>query len=424
MKLSPSLIMTLIFAIQLSSCATTGNDKIEGLESKNIFAAKADQVVVQKIGKKKPVISPYGSSHWIKNRESKSMTIQTIQGMLATNEALGAERLARKYLAKNPGDIEGLTALSSALAMSKQYDLAAYYAKLISKKLPENPHSLNIQGLAALMGAKRIEEFKRAERLFQRSFDSSDSEIAAGLNLGNLYLELGNSQAALKIFQTTEKRCSDCVPSLMGHGIAARRLGKNEEALVAFNKLLDQEEEHAPALYHKALVYRDGYHDNKKAEESLRVLLESPTIASVQKRQAHALLRSIRALNPRNQAVADESTDKSGSLLSLEEDSNEGRDKNSVIESKEPSSDEIAKSDLDILEQEIDNQDEESQQDDFEIAAKNLEKNQSSGELTVEDSDFETVAPIDATANRKSKLDSENTINTEFETQGDSDDSF
>jgi tetratricopeptide (TPR) repeat protein len=280
-----------MFTIIVASGCVTGEKK--AVKEKDIFETSVEKVVVQRIDSKETVVSPFGKNHWMDARVGKATSIKRIHALLATGESLAAEKESRKFLAAHPGNAEGLTALASALAQSGQYDIAAYYAKLVAAKFPENPHSLNIQGLSILIGATRIEEFRRAESLFQRAFDGSDSEVAAGLNLGDLYLELGNSDSALKIFNTVRSRCHDCNPAVMGFGVASRRLGHYSEALDAFKMVVSNNKSDVEAMYHIALIYRYGLKDRKKAEETLRALMAANSDKSSVKERAQTVLRSM-----------------------------------------------------------------------------------------------------------------------------------
>jgi tetratricopeptide (TPR) repeat protein len=303
------MIGALMASFTASGCIT-GTEK--NAAEKDIFETTTEKVVVQRIDSKDPILSPFGKNHWMDARGATAVSIKRIHALLATGESLPAERDARKYLVMHPGDVEGLTALSSALAQSGQYDLAAYYAKLVAAKLPDNPHSLNIQGLAILIGATRIDEFRRAESLFQRAFDGSESEVAAGLNLGDLYLELGNSDSAAKIFSTARTRCHNCIPALMGFGIASRRTGRYSDALEAFNKVVSANKLEVEALYHIALVYRDGLNDRKKAEETLRTLIATNTERASVKERAYTVLRAMLSETPHaDTAIAESDAKKS-----------------------------------------------------------------------------------------------------------------
>jgi tetratricopeptide (TPR) repeat protein len=296
-------LTTAALALYVMSGCVTGKDK--PIAKKDIFDTNSERVVVQRIDTKEPIVSPFSKNHWMDARRTKVASIKRIHGLLATGESLAAERDARKFLMVNPDNVEGLTALASALAQSGQYDLAAYYAKLVATKLPNNPHSLNIQGLSILISATKIEDFRQAETLFQRAFDGSESEVAAGLNLGDLYLELGNSDSALKIFATTRSRCKDCIPALMGFGIASRRLGNYSEALDAFNIVSRSNKANVDALYHIALVYRDGLKNRSKAEDVLRQLIATTGGNNSVKERAQTVLRSmLTETDPGKTAVA------------------------------------------------------------------------------------------------------------------------
>jgi tetratricopeptide (TPR) repeat protein len=277
-----------------ASCVTIGKQDVK---NSNLFETTPDRIVVQRIDDPSPVLSPYGRNYWLDARGARDTSLKRIHALLATGEGLAAEKDARKYLISHPGDIEGMTALASALAQSGQYDLAAYYARIVASKLPDNPHSLNIQGLALLVNGGRIDELKRAESLFQRAFDSSQAEVAAGLNLGWLYLELGNPANALKVFEQVQSRCLDCTAALMGYGIASKRVGNFDESRVAFERVLKKKKDDSEALYHLGLVYRDGLNNKLKAEEMLKRVLASNTGNAGIKEKASTVLGTLRGEN-------------------------------------------------------------------------------------------------------------------------------
>ncbi len=273
-------------------CVSNGQ---KSLKDANLVTSDNNQAVVVQVYGKEPLLSPVGKNYWLDARSTKANSMKRIHGLLATGEAIAAEKEARLFLSKNPANMEALTALTSALVQSGQYDLAAYYAKIIARKIPDSSFSLNVQGLATLMDAAKIDDFRNAEQLFRQSFESSPNEVAAGLNLGHLYLELGNSKSAQRIFNEVRNRCADCVPALMGYGIASRRNGDHSEAIDVLNRVVKTDKANVEAMYHTALVYKDGLNDRKQAEQVLRNLIATDTKQTAIRERAHSVLRSMRS---------------------------------------------------------------------------------------------------------------------------------
>jgi tetratricopeptide (TPR) repeat protein len=251
-------------------------------------------VVIQP-GQEEPVVATHDRQYYLQQRRSKDPG-QRLRGSLATGEAEAAIQLAKARLAKQPGDVEALTMLTSALALTKNYTLAAYYAGQLQRLQPGSPVALNIKGLAVMLSPKaRLGDFKTAVGYFQEAFSADESQIAPGLNLGNLQLELGNAAAAAETFSQVAGRCGQCVAGLMGEGIALARSREYKKAEAAFQAVLSKRPNHAGALYNLALVYRNGYNNPKQAEKYLySVLNDSHTKNVALKERAQVVLRMIK----------------------------------------------------------------------------------------------------------------------------------
>lgn len=251
--------------------------------------------VVQQQGQKEPVVASQSRSYWLDMRQAKAV-LPRIDGALATGESQAAVDLARGYLAKHPGDAHAMTVLAAALALSRNYDLAAYYASVVERQHPGDAVALNIKGLAMMLQPKaRASDYLRAADYFQRAMDADQSQIAPGLNLGGLQLEMGNAQAAALTFAKTAARCGGCTAANMGLGIAQERLKKHDAAVASFNAILGKSPNHAGALYNLALVYKNGYNDSKLAEKYLDQLLRKAKTRDPRlKDRAQTVLRSIK----------------------------------------------------------------------------------------------------------------------------------
>jgi tetratricopeptide (TPR) repeat protein len=294
-------LSTLVTAsLALAACTTSGKkDGDTGLSSQGPIP------VVQQAGQTAPVVSSKDRKYWLDMRQAKGV-LPRIDGALATGEAEAAVDLSRGYLAKHPGDPRALTALAAALALSKKYDLAAYYATLAERAQPGNAAALNIKALSVMLQPKaRMADFQRAMGYFQQAFAADRSQIAPGLNLGNLYLETGNAKAAVDVFKQTADRCGQCNAALLGLGVAMSRSRDYDGAKTAFEKILDDNPSHAGALYNLALVYKNGYNKPKQAEKLLFTLLNEAKGTDVAMRErAQTVLRGMRGEASQEERIA------------------------------------------------------------------------------------------------------------------------
>jgi thioredoxin-like negative regulator of GroEL len=273
-------------------CNSTGNKEDLG---GGLFSSVEGEIVVMRAGDKDPVISQFPRMKWLELKKTEKGPIRKMQAMLATGASLDAEREARSYLQGNPGDIDGILVLASALAQSRQYELADYYAELLEKNPETKAHGLNIKGLATLIGASSAADYRTAQNELISAHKANPKQIAAGLNLGALYLEIGNANAAVGIYQETSVRCSKCQPALLGYGIASLRSQKYKDAETALTDILIKNKNDGMANYHLALVYLLGQKNKSKAETVLKRLLQDETQGSSELRQrAQAILKKIK----------------------------------------------------------------------------------------------------------------------------------
>lgn len=289
------IVTTTLFAASLAltaACTTVGRRSTVSEADKD----SPEQVVVGQPNRQGAVVSAHERQYWIGLRQSKK-ALPRIHGALATGEAEAAVDLARSYLAKHPGDVQGLTLLAAALAMSRNYEMADYYAGLALKLQPGNAAALNIRGVALMLQPKnRVADYRRAADYFERAIAGDDNQIAAGMNLGALQLELGDAAAALATYDGVVKRCGACAEGLMGQGIAASRSRSFDKAKAAFEAVLAKNARHPGALYHLALVHKNGYNDRKQAEKYLFALLNDSRGQADQymKERAHSVLRAMK----------------------------------------------------------------------------------------------------------------------------------
>jgi tetratricopeptide (TPR) repeat protein len=293
------IFLTVILAAAASGCTTLGR------ESGDVNSAVSGTVVSQS-GSRNPVIAGKDRGYWLEMRQKKDLRARTI-GSMATGEAQAAVGLAKAQLAKNPGNPDALNQLAAALALTKNYDLASYYASLADKVRPGNAETLNIRGLAAMLTpSARMHDFRNAAVFFQQAMDADQKQIAAGLNLGNLYLELGNSASAESVFAQVATRCGNCNAGLLGLGVAQRRVGKYEAALASFQTVLKKQPSNSAALFNIALVYNNGLNNRKEAEAALNKLLASKSVTDFAvRKKAHIVLRRIKGDADVSERMAD-----------------------------------------------------------------------------------------------------------------------
>ena len=172
--------------------------------------------------------------------------------------------------------------------------MAAYYAKQLERRSPGHPGALNIRGLAILLTPNnRVKDFQHAATLFREAF-ASEEEIAAGMNLGHLALELGDAAEAKDVFAEVRRRCNECNAGVLGYGIASSRLRDFEGARKALQTILAKSPSHSRALFHLAIIERNGFNNNKMASEHLEKLLASSSKRNLDlKERAQTVLRVI-----------------------------------------------------------------------------------------------------------------------------------
>lgn len=290
LNIKPVVLATavVVAAVTLTGCTTFGR------QTTDVNPAVKSTIVTQ-VGSKNPVVASKGREYWLEMRQKKDLRARTI-GSMATGESEAAVGFAKARLAKSPGNADALTQLAAALALTRNYELASYYATLADRARPGNAETLNIRGLAAMLTpSAKMSDFRRAANFFQQAMEADQKQIAPGLNLGNLYLELGNSSGAVQVFEQVVSRCGSCNAGLLGLGVAQRRVGKYDAALASFKTVLKKQPNNSAALFNIALVYHNGLNDRKEAEDALNKLLASKAVKDeIFRQKAHTVLRSIK----------------------------------------------------------------------------------------------------------------------------------
>lgn len=276
-----------------TGCSTTSKSKKKKLKTSDVYQKSA---VVESIAGG-TVVKQLSRSKWIQVREETQDEYLKIYGALGAKEWNIAINESKKLLRKKPKNRIALTNLATAYAMKKNYDKAAYYGKLLEKYHGAHADTLNLLGLSTLNSPhKSFGDYYKAANYFRRAFDSNSKQVASGLNLGFLYLDLSKNQKAIDAFTEVAERCGDCTQALVGKGIALSRAGKLAPAERTFKTVLRSNKSDVKALYYLALISHFGDKDNKKASKLLVKVLRDPTKDNYEiKRRANFLLRKIQA---------------------------------------------------------------------------------------------------------------------------------
>lgn len=300
-------LIALSLAVTFAACTTTKTPEEKTAARREATEARvkggANYEMVQQSNTNHEMFSNLTREQWVDVRSSSKNRELKLFSTLGTREWSVAAQDARERLKKKPRDLTSLIVLATALTMQKNYNLASYYADLIEKEYPGRPETLNIRALAIINRPRiTMRDYRDGVNLLRQAFDENGSEVAAGLNLGHLYLELGSPAQAHDIFKAVVQRCGSCEVGLLGLGISASRLGQYKDAEASFSKVLRKAPNHPQALYRLALIAHYGYNKDSDAKSYLKKLLaDSPDQEKELKRRANFLLRSIEA---REHAIA------------------------------------------------------------------------------------------------------------------------
>jgi len=304
------LVPLVTASLSLAGCITTSSQYGAAGEGGVMpQSSVARSGVVSQIGARDPLLAPHPRNYWLDQRQAKAM-MPRAQAALATGEPELVVNMAKAKLARTPGDPGALTMLAAALTMSHQYDLAAYYAAQLEQVQPGNSFALNVKGIAAMLAHKTtMNDYRLAQDYFQKAMDNDPMQIAAGLNLGSLQLELGNARGAATVFKTVAERCGACTAAQIGYGRALARSGEFREAAAVFKDVLKKHPENPAAQYNLALVYKNGFHDKAKAQSYLvAVIKNSHNRDQSLKNRAQIVLRSLsgqKAMDERARLASD-----------------------------------------------------------------------------------------------------------------------
>lgn len=262
------LLMTSLVIYMSTGCTMLqSRNPVEKLKQDN-------DPIVERSGGSTPALASLDRRQWVEIRNTTKDANFRLYSFLGAGEWETAETEARNFLLKNPKNFHALTVLATALAMRKNYGLAAYYGELLESYYPGNSNANNLRGLAVLYrtGADS-EDYRKAEILFKQSFESDQKQIAAGLNLGQLYLELGKPRAARETYSKVRIRCHDCIDGMIGYGVAQSRIRDFTGAKQTFLGVLSKDSNNQNAMYRLALIEFNGFRNNKGAMNYLERIL-------------------------------------------------------------------------------------------------------------------------------------------------------
>ncbi|SMF32263.1 tetratricopeptide repeat protein [Pseudobacteriovorax antillogorgiicola] len=278
-----------IFSISfLTSCVTSSGDQ-------ETEQGSADIHVHQTSGQ--DILSELNRDQWINIRKTSNSDQMKLYSSLGTREWDVAINDARAYLENHPKDMVALQVLSIGLAMKQNFSLSAYYSRLIEKYHPGQLETANIQGLAILnQPGATFADFRRAMVKFEEAFEGNNREVASGLNLGHLHLEMGNGAAARDVFKIVQNRCGNCTAALLGFGVASSRIKDYEESKEAFETILDRDPDNLQAKYYIAIIENYGFQKKEKAVKILADVVDDKSTNDLDiKRRANFLMRRLEA---------------------------------------------------------------------------------------------------------------------------------
>jgi tetratricopeptide (TPR) repeat protein len=286
-------LLPILSVVLIGGCVTSSQKEVHKPK------LPADTVVVMQSGHSKPIMTSMSRSSFVSIHNQSKDPLVKMQASMAAGETKTAITEAKNHLLNHPRNAAALNVLIAAYSLDKKYQLSLMYAQIFESFHRPSALSLNAHGLALLNQPNlTILDYRRAVKFFEKSFAEGSNEVAAGLNLGSVYLELGDSEKAQDTFETVRGRCNDCHPALMGAAVASTRNRKFSQAKNILSIILKSNPKDAEALYRLAIVQQNGFDDIKGAKKSLKSLLKVEQGTSTLARQAHVYLKRLESLDP------------------------------------------------------------------------------------------------------------------------------
>lgn len=288
--------------LALTSCSWFSSDEQpEDVIDRDRLAAQRGPVqaqrnmVLYRLGAKNPTFNTKTRSSWIQLRKTSKTPYEKLEAAAALGDWEKTVIEARLYLRDNPKNQGALKLLSTGLLMRRSFEMSLYYAKVYDQFYPGDSDIYNIMGLCYLyLKTEQFRNFKTAIYWLSTALEKSDNQVAAGLNLGYLYLETGNFYKATDVFSTASQRCGDCPRAKLGYGVSLLRTSRYKEAKRVFEEILAVDPNNGTALFKLALVEKNGFNNIEQAKVYLNTLLSSQRIKnSALKRRANFLLRTL-----------------------------------------------------------------------------------------------------------------------------------
>ncbi|MFB6373883.1 MAG: tetratricopeptide repeat protein [Bradymonadaceae bacterium] len=183
-----------------------------------------------------------------------------------------AERHYRDATDIDPDDPKFTYGLARVLAAQGDYEEAiSYYRKTIDndKKHGKAWFRLGIAQRTLGKHADAVDSFMKAIEVAPRlRMDEEDTGGAQYHALGDLYVEFGFYDKALKVYENGLVNNSKCPRLFQGRGVAQLELERYEAAAESFQKALEIDESNTSALYNLAVARQKM----GKPEEAIKVL--------------------------------------------------------------------------------------------------------------------------------------------------------
>ncbi|MEY4630155.1 MAG: hypothetical protein RIQ81_275 [Pseudomonadota bacterium] len=288
-----ALVVTGTFACTTSGKKESAETPPAPANSEGVFGAAADPGTLRNSF----VIEMAGAAAVWSSQDPAKWLDATVFAQIEKGDAEGAERNARALLAKNPADPQAMLALSASLLVSRNVELADYYAtRVASMQSIEQASALNIRGICRVLFAVatgRSEDYDDAANFFRNSLAANGNQVAAALNLGELELVRNRAGEAVSAFSQAAGRCQECRPALYGWGLAAMRARQFDTARDQFKTLAKRDPSDDEANYQLALAEAYGFKEIDRAARILKDLATGSKDMRI-RAMAESVLRKLR----------------------------------------------------------------------------------------------------------------------------------
>lgn len=149
-----------------------------------------------------------------------------------------------------------------------KYDSSIYYSDLVIKKKPSDTMALYYRGHSYMA----LNEFEKALDDFKKSFEQTNkSNPHACFNIGKCYSEIGNYTKAIEYYLLTLKLEPNDKYSFyeLGHSYASLTNPDKNNALLYYNKAIEQDSNYYAPYFNRGLLYATQYKDLKNAHIDL-----------------------------------------------------------------------------------------------------------------------------------------------------------